>query len=84
MRTLHGYQLYLKYHKSVEATTLSSESYKNIVREEASLQDFDINNVEHREGEDYSCTPVHWVITNVIDAETKSELLIALGEMILK
>ena len=46
--------------------------------------DFDVNNVEIREGEDYSCMPAHLVITNVIDAQTKSELLIALEEMMLK
>ena len=67
----------LKDHKSAEAIALSRESYKNIVREEASLPDFDINNVEVREGEDYPCKPAHLVITNVIDAETKSELLTA-------
>ena len=49
-----------------------------MVREEASQQGFDINNVEVREGEDYSCKPAHLVITNTINAETKSELLAAL------
>ena len=52
-----------------------------MVREEASQQSFDINNVEVREGEDCSCKPALLVITNVIDAETKSELLIALEQI---
>ena len=60
---------------------MSRESYKNVVREEASQQSFDINNVEVREGEDCSCKPALLVITNVIDAETKSELLIALEQI---
>ena len=64
----------LKDHKSMEATALSRDSYKSAVREEASQQGFDINNVEVREGEDHSCTPAHLVITNTINAETKSEL----------
>ena len=46
-----------------------------MIREEASQQGFDINYVEVREGEDYSCKPANLVITNTIDAETKSELL---------
>ena len=62
----------LKDHKSAEAIALSRESYKNVVREEASQQGFDINNVEVREGEDYSSKPAHLVITNLIDGETKS------------
>ena len=62
----------LKDHKSAEATALSRESYKNVVREEASQQGFDINNVEVREGEDYSSKPAHLVIANLIDGETKS------------
>ena len=52
-----------------------------MVREEASQQGFDINNVEVREGEDYSCKPAHLVITNTIDAETKSELLTAFEQI---
>ena len=64
----------LKDHKSMEATALSRDSYKSAVREEASQQGFDINNVEVREGEDHSCKPAHLVITNTINAETKSEL----------
>ena len=60
---------------------LSCDSYKSVVREEASQQGFDINNVEVREGEDYSCKPAHLVITNTIDAETKSELLTALEQI---
>ena len=40
--------------KLAEATALSRESYKDVVREEASQQDFDINNVEVREDEDCS------------------------------
>ena len=52
-----------------------------MVREEASQQGFDINKVEVVEGEDYSCKPAHLVITNVIDAETKSELLAALEQI---
>ena len=71
----------LKDHKSVEAIALSRESCKNVVREEASQQGFDINYVEVREGEDYSCKTVHLVIANVIDAETKSELLTALEQI---
>ena len=58
----------------MEATALSRDSYKSAVREEASQQGFDINNVEVREGEDHSCKPAHLVITNTINAETKSEL----------
>ena len=64
----------LKDHKSMEATALSRDSYKSAVREEASQQGFDINNVEVREDEDHSCKPAHLVITNTINAETKSEL----------
>ena len=71
----------LKDHKSAEANALSCESYKNVVREGASQQGFDINIVEVREGEDYSCKPVHLVITNVIDDETNSELLTALEQI---
>ena len=67
----------LKDHKSAEVLALSRESYKNVDREEACQQGFDINNVEVREGEDYSCKAAHLLITNVIDAETKSELLTA-------
>ena len=52
-----------------------------MVREEASQQVFDINNVEVREGEDYFCKPAHLVITNKIDAETKSEILTALEQI---
>ena len=52
-----------------------------MVREEASQQGFDINNVEVREGENYSCKLAHLVITNTIDAETKSELLTALEQI---
>ena len=59
---------------------LSRDSYKSVVREEASQQGFDINNVEVREGEDYFCKPAHFVITNTNDAETKSELLTALEQ----
>ena len=54
---------------------------QSVVREEASQQGFDINNVEVREGEDYSCKQAHLVITNTIDAETKSELLTALEQI---
>ena len=68
----------LKDHNSVEATALSRGSYKDMNREEASQQVFDINNVEVREVEDYSSKPAHFVITNTINAETKSELLTAL------
>ena len=71
----------LKDHKSAEATALSRESYKNVVREEASQQGFDINNVEVRKGEDYSCKPAHLVTTNVIRDETKSKLLTALEQI---
>ena len=60
---------------------LSRDSYKSVVREEASQQGFDINNVEVREGEDYFCKSAHLVITNTIDAETKSELLTALEQI---
>ena len=63
----------LKYHKSAEAIVLSCESHKSVVREEASQQSFDTDNVEVREGKDYSCKPAHLVITNTIDAQTKSE-----------
>ena len=71
----------LKDKKSAEAIALSRESYKNVFREEASQQGFDINSVEVREGEDYSCKPAHLVITNVIDVEIKSELLTALEQI---
>ena len=71
----------LKDHKSMEATALSRDSYKSAVREEASQRGFDINNVEVREGEDHSCKPAHLVITNTINAETKSELLTALEQI---
>ena len=54
---------------------------QSVVRKEASQQGFDINNVEVREGEDYFCKPAHLVITNTIDAETKSELLTALEQI---
>ena len=74
----------MKYYKSVEAIPLSSQSYKNVIKKEPFLQVFDIKNVEIIESEDYSCTPAHLVITNVTDVETKSELLVALEEMILK
>ena len=52
-----------------------------MVREEASQQGFDINNVEVREDEGYSCKSAHLVITNTIDAETKSEYLRALEQI---
>lgn len=68
----------LKDHKSAEAIVLSHESYKKEVREEASQQGFDIKNVEVRKGENYSCKPAYFVIPNIIDAETKCELLTAL------
>ena len=68
----------LKDHNSVEATALSHGSYKDMNREEASQQGFDINDVEVREVEDYSSKPAHFVITNTINAERKSELLAAL------
>ena len=68
----------LKDHNSVEATALSRGSYKDMNSKEASQQVFDINNVEVREVEDYSSKPAHFVITNTINAETKSELLTAL------
>ena len=41
-----------------------------MIREEASQQGFDINNIEFRKGEDYSYKPDHLVITNVINAKT--------------
>ena len=68
----------LKDHSSAEVIALSHGSYKAVVREEASQQGFDINNVEVREVEDYSSKPAHFVITNTINAERKSELLAAL------
>ena len=68
----------LKDHNSVETIPLSRGSYKDMNREDVSQQGFDINNVEVREGEDYSSKPAHFVITNAINAETKSELLTAL------
>ena len=68
----------LKDHSSAEVIALSHGSYKAVVREEASQQGFDINNVEVREVEDYSSKPAHFVITNTINAETKSKLLRAL------
>ena len=71
----------LKDHSSAEVIALSHGSYKAVVREEASQQGFDINNVEVREGEDHSCKPAHLVITNTINAETKSELLTALEQI---
>ena len=71
----------LKYHKSAEAIVLPHESYKSMVREEASQQGFNTDNVEVREGEDYSCKPVHLVITNTVDAQTKSEFLTALEQI---
>ena len=64
----------LKNHKSAKEIALSRESYKSVVREGASQQGFDINNVSFREGEDYSCKPAHLVITNTIDAERRSKL----------
>ena len=39
----------------MEATALSRDLYKSVVREEASQQGFDINNVEVRKGDDHSC-----------------------------
>ena len=42
-----------------------------MVREEASQQGFDINNIEVREGEDYFYKPAHLIITNVINVEKK-------------
>ena len=71
----------LKDHKSAEAIALSPESYKRKVREEASQQGFDINDVEVKEGEEYSCKPAHLVVTNIIDFETKSEILTALEQI---
>ena len=71
----------LKDNKLVEAIALSRESYKNVVREEASQQGFDISNIKVREGEDFSCKPAHLIITNVINAETKSELLTVLKQI---
>ena len=52
-----------------------------MVREEASQQGFDINNIEVREGEDYFYKPAHLIITNVINAEKKCELLTALEQI---
>ena len=52
----------LKDHKSAEAIALSNELYKSVVREEAAQHGFDINNIEVREGEDYSCKPAHLVV----------------------
>ena len=71
----------MKNHKSAEAIALSQESYKNEVREEASQQGFDVNNVEVREGENHLCKPAQFVIPNVIDAETRCELLTALEQI---
>ena len=71
----------MKDHKSAEAIALSPESYKRKVREEASQQGFDINDVEVKEGEEYSCKPAHLVVTNTIDFETKSEILTALEQI---
>ena len=52
-----------------------------MIREEASQQGFDINNIEFRKGEDYSYKPDHLVITDVINAKTNSELLAVLEQM---
>ena len=71
----------LKDYKLAKAITLSCESHKNMIREEASQQGFDINNIEFRKGEDYSYKPDHLVITNVINAKTNSELLAVLEQM---
>ena len=45
---------------SAEAIALSHESCKSVVRQEVSQQGFVINNVEVREGEDYSAKPAIW------------------------
>ena len=66
---------------SAEAVGLSRESYKSVARVEASQQGFNINNVDFREGEDHSCKPAHLLVTNTVDAETKSELLTALDQI---
>ena len=71
----------LKDDKSVEPIALSREFYKNVVREKASQQGFDINNVEVREGEYYFYRSAHLVTTNTIDAKTKSELLTAFEQI---
>ena len=71
----------LKDYKLAKAITLFRESHKNMIREEASQQDFDINNIEFRKGEDYSYKPDHLVITNVINAKTNSGLLAVLEQM---
>ena len=76
-----GLSTELKDYKSAEAIALSRESYKNVIREESSQQGFDINNVEVREDEGYSLKTAHLVITNIIDAKTKSELLTELEQI---
>ena len=52
-----------------------------MVGEEASQHHFDINNVEVREGEGYSCIPGYLVITNTIYVETKLKLLTVLEQI---
>ena len=75
------FSIVLKDHKLAEAITLSHESYKNVIREEASQQGFEKSNSEFRKGENYLYKPDHLVITNVINAETNSELLTVLEQM---
>ena len=71
----------LKDYKSAEGIAFPRESYKSVVREKASQQRFDINNVvKDRKGEDYLYKPAHQVITNLIDVINKSELLTSLAQ----
>ena len=47
----------LKDHKSAEATTLTRESYENVVCQAALEQGYDTENVAATEGTDFSCKP---------------------------
>ena len=75
MRAQHGYQLNWKITNQWRQLRYPVNLRKRVIGEEASQQGFDINSVEVREDEDYSCKPIHLVITNAIDVKTKSELL---------
>ena len=65
----------LKVHKSVEATTLTRESYENVVCQAALEKGFEIENVAVTDGTYFWCKPAQLVITKFIDCESKKELL---------
>ena len=56
-------------------TTLTRESYENVVRQAALEQGYEFENVAATEGIDFSCKPAQLVITKFIDCESKKELL---------